>query len=560
MPGDREAVRERSDLVALVSERVALKRSGRALRGLCPFHEEDTPSFYVYPDDQTFHCFGCRKHGDVFTWVMETENLDFRGALELLAKRAGVTLPSGGGKATSQYQKQIRDAVMEAALTWFRNQLHESSSTLRYCRERGIDDETIDQWELGYAPDENEALAAHLRRLGYRLAVAAERSLLAGDEARGYNDFFRGRLIFPIRDHLGRLVAFGGRAIAGGEPKYLNSRDTPDFHKSSTLFGLHRAKQELREDGRIVLCEGYLDVIACHRAGIRTACAPLGTAFGLRHAALVKRWADEAVVLFDPDESGRKAALQAARLLEKEGLPVGIALLPVGMDPDDLLRTEGPARLVQAIESPLSPTRFLVAGLLRDWEIKEQTGPKEVPQGFWDELLRTLAQQGDPLESAQVLDELAGLLPVARSDRPTALRALNQQLERMRKRARPRKDAPPPPPSTQPPSRPNVRAPEGLLLRAALDDEVGRIVRDRLLEEGLLTSKDAIRLARALVTTGLKSRNSILANLEPDVKSELLSLEPPPDPFKGPPPLTEKIVLGAIALLEREREHRNRSA
>lgn len=558
MPDDRETVRERSDLVALVSERVALKKSGRTYRGLCPFHQEDTASFYVYPDSQTFHCFGCQRHGDVFTWVMEMENLDFRGALEFLAQRVGIKL-SSRNESPSPNQKENRAELMEAALTWFRNRLHDSPQALQYCRERGIDDETIDRWELGYAPDEYEALTAHLKRSGKRLALAAECSLLTGDEHRGFNDFFRGRLIFPIRDARGRLVAFGGRSITGAEPKYLNSRDTADFHKGSTLFGLHLAKEELKKTGRIVLCEGYLDVIACHRAGIRTACAPLGTAFGSQHASLTKRWADEAVVLFDPDPSGRKAALQAARLLEKAGLPSRVALLPEGMDPDDLLRTEGPARLIQAVESPLSPTRFLVAGLLRDHGVGEHGKSEACPTEFWDELLRTLAREGDPLESAQVLDELAGLHPVARSDRVAAFRALHQQLERLRKGVRQKVEEPPSNSTEVPGRRLTVLGPEGLILRAALDDSVAHLVRERLLEEGLLTSEGAIRLAQALVATGLRDRNSILAHLEPDVKSELLSLEPPPDPFRGPPPLNEKVVLGAIAVLEKERERRKRA-
>jgi DNA primase len=558
MPDDRETVRERSDLVALVSERVALKKSGRTYRGLCPFHQEDTASFYVYPDSQTFHCFGCQKHGDVFTWVMEMENLDFRGALELLAQRAGIKL-SSQADGPGQSQRDSRTELMETALIWFRNRLHDSAEALQYCRERGIDEEAMDKWELGYAPDEYEALTAHLKRSGKRLALAAECSLLAGDEQKGYNDFFRGRLIFPIRDTRGRLVAFGGRAVAGAEPKYLNSRDTPDFHKSSTLFGLHLAKEELKKHGCIVLCEGYLDVIACHRAGIRTACAPLGTAFGSQHASLVKRWADEAVVLFDPDSSGRKAAVQAARLLEREGVPTRIALLPEGMDPDDLLRTEGPARLIQAVESPMSPTRFLVAGLLRDHGISQHTAPEDCPQAFWDELLRTLAREGEPLESAQILDELAGLHPIARSDRVAAFRALHQQLERLRRGARRNVGEPPEQPPDVAVRRLRVLGPEGLILRAALDDSVARLVRDRLVGEDLLISEDAIRLAQALVATGLKDRNSILARLDPDVKSQLLSLEPPPDPFRGPPPLNEKVVLGAIAVLEKERERRKRA-
>lgn len=558
MPDDRETVRERSDLVALVSERVALKKSGRTFRGLCPFHQEDTPSFYVYPDDQTFHCFGCRKHGDVFTWVMEMENLDFRGALELLAQRAGVQL-STSGKGVSPAEKDNRAEVMECALTWFRNRLHDSPQALQYCRERGIDDETMDKWELGYAPDEYEALVAHLRRSGKRLALAAECSLLTGDESHGYNDFFRGRLIFPIRDVRRRLVAFGGRTITGTEPKYLNSRDTPDFNKSGTLFGLHIAKEALKKGGSIVLCEGYLDVIACHRAGIHTACAPLGTAFGSQHAALVKRWADNAVVLFDPDASGRKAAIQAARLLLKGGVPTRIALLPDGLDPDEILRTEGPARLIQSVEHALTPTRFLVASIQRDYGVGERATPADVPERFWSDLLQTLAHDGDPLESVEVLDELAGLHPVARSDRSAAFRALNQQLEKARRGAHPKRGEALERTPSPTHAAPNVLGPEGLVLRAAMDDAVGRHVRARLLEEGLLTSDDAIRLAHALVETGLENRNSILARLEPDVKRQLLSLEPPPDPFRGPPPLTDKVVLGAIAILERERERRMRN-
>ncbi|GIV01910.1 MAG: DNA primase [Fimbriimonadales bacterium] len=552
MPDDKEVVRSRIDLVDLVSERVALKKTGKTYRGLCPFHEEDTASFYVYPDSQTYHCFGCQKNGDVFSWVMETENVDFRSALEILAARAGVQLrATGHGKGED---RDKRAALMEAALTFFRNRLLQTDEAMEYARSRGLDDLTLDRWEIGYAPDEDFALAMHLKKQGFALAMAAECSLLTGDQGSGYRDFFRRRLIFPIRDPRGKLVGFGGRLIGAGEPKYLNSRDTPDFHKSSTLYGLHLARPELQKSRHIVLCEGYLDVIACHRAGIKTACAPLGTAFNQQHAVLVKRWADSATLVYDSDSAGRSAALKCRTILESRGIRVRIALLPEGLDPDTVLAEQGPVALSAAVENALSPTKFLAESLRRE---VEQGG--EIPAEFWDRLVRSLAEEGDPLESIQVLDELSTLHPAAKTDRAAAARALVEKFERERKRVSGRQgQAQPAEVAGEETKKARVSPAEALVLRAAVNDAVRHLVRDRLTEEGLLYSPDALRIAEAIRETGADSGNAILANLDPEAKHLLLSLTPPPDPFRGPPPLDDRIIQGALSILEKEREKRQR--
>ncbi|MCH8980224.1 MAG: DNA primase, partial [Armatimonadetes bacterium] len=275
MADERELVRSRIDILDLVGQRVRLKRSGKNWTGLCPFHEDRNPSFSVSPDIGRYKCWSCDASGDVFTWVMETQGVEFREALEILAKQAGVELTRGSRQDHTR-RRRMTDA-MAVALDFFRDQLQVSQRAREYCKGRGLDDDTLARWDIGYAPDLGEALAAELKKKGCKLSECRELFLVDGNEQIGYGDRFRGRVIFPIRDDQGNLIAFGGRIIGDGRPKYINSSDTPLFSKSRTLYGMHRARDTVRKLRRAVVVEGYLDVIACHRAGVTNAVATLGT-------------------------------------------------------------------------------------------------------------------------------------------------------------------------------------------------------------------------------------------------------------------------------------------
>ena len=256
MADERDLVRSRTDIVDLIGQRVRLKKSGRNWTGLCPFHEDRNPSFSVSPEIGRYKCWSCGASGDVFTWVMNTQGVEFRDALEILAKAAGVELTRGPKQDKSK--RQAMADAMAVAQAFFRAQLNESRTALEYCERRSLTEEVRDEWEIGFAPDIGEALAAELKRRGFRLADCVELFLVDGNEQNGYGDRFRGRLIFPIRDDQGNLVAFGGRVIGEGIPKYINSSDTPLFSKGKTLYGMYRAKEAVRKLRQAVLVEGYL--------------------------------------------------------------------------------------------------------------------------------------------------------------------------------------------------------------------------------------------------------------------------------------------------------------
>lgn len=423
MADEKELVRSRIDIVDLIGQRVRLKKSGRNWTGLCPFHEDRNPSFSVSPEIGRYRCWSCGAAGDAFTWVMETQGLEFRDALELLAKQAGVELTRGKGQDKTKRQAQL-DA-MSTAQAFFREELSRSSRALEYCKGRELNDDVLAEWEIGYAPDVGEALVAELKKKGYRLADCAELNLLDGNEQLGYADRFKGRLMFPIRDDQGHLVAFGGRVIGDGTPKYINSSDTPLFSKGRTLYGMHKAKDTVRKDRKAVLVEGYLDVIACHHAGVTNAVATLGTAMSEHHVKRLALWCDEVTLLYDSDEAGQKAAERATELLTQGGLRVRVALMPKGEDPDTLLREQGPEAVQRAIRQGLEPIEFL----LKQIESRHSVDSEE----FWAEATRALASLSTPLEVERHLMPLAGRYPFMR-DPVRAADALRRMVRAARKR------------------------------------------------------------------------------------------------------------------------------
>ncbi len=347
-----------------------------------------------------YKCFACGEGGDVFTWVMKTQNMEFREALEYLAARAGVTLSKGPQSASEKSARSRYREAMEAAQRFFREQFEKHADARNYCTKRGLEKAVLDSWEIGYAPDVREALGGALKRNNVLLADAKELFLVDQDPSGGYRDKFWGRLMFPIRDERGDLVAFGGRILGDGHPKYINSSDTPLYRKSKVLYGLNRARDPITKAKHAVLVEGYLDVIACHRAGVEEAVASLGTALSEEQAKLLKRFCGEVVILYDSDAAGIKAAERAVTILQTEGLKVRVALMPDGEDPDTLLRSKGPEAVRAAVRGASGPAEFFVG------RIEERHPNKD--DVFWGEVVDVLRTSPNVIEIERQIERLVG--------------------------------------------------------------------------------------------------------------------------------------------------------
>lgn len=328
-----ERVREATDLLSLVGQAVKLRKQGSAHVGLCPFHAERSPSFQVVANRGFYHCFGCGKHGDAFTWLMEREGMTFPEALETLARNAGIDLPQRRERPSAEVDLETRlRAALDAAQSFFENQLPRNPEALGYLRERGYEGPFLSEAGFGMAPDGWEGLVTHLRGLNFSGELLEQAGLASRSERGTQIDFLRNRLTIPIHDARGRLVAFGGRIMGPGQPKYLNTRDTPLFHKGETLFGFHRAKGAMK-DGALVV-EGYFDVLQLHQHGIHQAVAPLGTALTEDHLKALGRFTRRVTLCFDGDSAGRRAMEKSLRMALPLGFEVRLLELPQGEDPD----------------------------------------------------------------------------------------------------------------------------------------------------------------------------------------------------------------------------------
>jgi DNA primase len=337
-------IRERTDIVELVSQYVSLKRSGGNYSGLCPFHSEKTPSFSVNAARQFFHCFGCGVGGDAFSFLMKIEGLSFPDAARRLGDRLGIDLEEEQLSPEEERRQRQRDLLFDinkAAAAYFHQQLMETSAGKvgqRYLSQRGYRRDTAETFELGYAAKSWNALRDHLLECGFRSEDVRRLGLIRqGEQGHDY-DLFRGRLMVPIHDLVGRVVAFGGRVLDESKPKYINSPESPIYHKSSVLFGLFQARHAMRQVGEVLVVEGYFDQLALFRAGFKHAVATCGTALTAEHAKLIKRYAQRVLLLFDQDAAGRTASFKAMRVLQDEGLPSRIVELSSGEDPDSFLR------------------------------------------------------------------------------------------------------------------------------------------------------------------------------------------------------------------------------
>lgn len=347
-PDFLEELRRRLTLSSVVAKRIRLTKKGREFEGLCPFHNEKTPSFFVNDDKAFYHCFGCGAHGDVLSFVINTEGLSFPEAVERLAGEAGLEVPRTAMVDPAEKARRAdAEAAVEAACAWFQSQLRlpVGRGAFDYLRDRGVDEAALAGFRLGFAPDQRTALKSHLLKQGFAEDVLLEGGLLVKPEDGGASyDRFRGRVMFPIADRRGRVIAFGGRVMGDGQPKYLNSPEGPLFHKGRTLYAHHLAREAAAHHEPVIVAEGYMDVVALHRAGFRGAVAPLGTALTEDQLAELWRLASEPVLCFDGDAAGQRAASRSAvRALPllAPGKSLRFVTLPGGQDPDDLVRQPG---------------------------------------------------------------------------------------------------------------------------------------------------------------------------------------------------------------------------
>ncbi|MBG9790708.1 DNA primase [Brevibacillus laterosporus] len=376
-------VRAAVDIVDVVGEYVQLKKRGRAYLGLCPFHSEKTPSFNVNAERQFYHCFGCHAGGDVFSFVMQVEQLSFPEALQKLADRVGLTPPAP--LAHEDNPMQSVKAKMYEAYRFVAKLYHYvltstpyGSEALRYLENRGFTRTTIDEYMIGFAPESWDFVKDNLVKRNFPLELMVEAGLLSSNDRGRVYDKFRKRVIFPIQDSQGEVIGFGGRSIDGSEPKYLNSPETLLFNKSRTIFNLHRARSQMRKRNQAILFEGYADVIAAWQAGISNGIATLGTAFTEQQAHLIKRNTDQVILCYDGDFAGQDATAKAIDQLQKAGCTVRIAPLPQGSDPDDYIRQYGAEQFSQQVLLQAMPvTSFQLKHLRSKTVIQDEADKAE---------------------------------------------------------------------------------------------------------------------------------------------------------------------------------------
>lgn len=397
-----DELRARTLLSALIGRTLKLQKAGREFRACCPFHNEKTPSFYVNDDKGFYHCFGCSAHGDAIRWLTDARGLPFMDAVKDLAAAAGIEVPAPDPRSQERAEHSAGlYEVMEAAAIWFSEQLDgpEGSSARAYLRERDIDDSTRSQFGLGLAPDTRGGLKAALQRFGDERLIEAGLLIKPEGDKAPY-DRFRSRLMFPIRDIRGRCIAFSGRILGSGEPKYLNSPETPVFDKGRTLFNIDKAGPASRTQKRLIVVEGQMDVLALHQAGLPETVAPLGTALTDTQIEQLWRLSNKPLLCFDGDTPGQKAAVRAARRalpLVRPGHSFGFVPLPPGKDPDDLIRSGGTAALIAFLSRPEELVERLWRAEIEESDLSTPEGRAGVNQ--------RLADRASTIQDPYVRDE-----------------------------------------------------------------------------------------------------------------------------------------------------------
>lgn len=401
-----EEVRMKNDIVDVISGYVKLQKKGSSYFGLCPFHNEKSPSFSVSRQKQMYYCFGCGAGGNVFTFLMEYENYTFTEAVEYLAERSGVELPKAEYSREAKERAGLKASLLEinkAAAQYFYVQLksEQGKAGYTYLRERRLSDETIRAFGLGYSNKYSDDLYRYLRSKGYPEELIRQAGLISIDEKHGVYDKFWNRVMFPIMDVNSRVIGFGGRVMGDAKPKYLNSPETPIFDKSRNLYGLNRARSSRKP--YFLLCEGYMDVIAMHQAGFTNAVASLGTALTEGHASLIRRYVQEVYLTYDSDEAGTKAALRAVPILREAGISAKVIRMDPYKDPDEFIKNLGAEEFEQRIEGAKNGFMFTLEILEREYHMDSPEGKT----AFFQEAARRLIGFQDELERNNYIEAVA---------------------------------------------------------------------------------------------------------------------------------------------------------
>lgn len=419
----------RSDITEIASSYVNLKRHGRNMVGLCPFHGEKTPSFNIYTENGSFYCFGCGAGGDVITFIMKIENLDYVEAVKFLAQRAGMEMPENTyDDSLSKLRMRIYEANREAARFFHATLLSQRGQNgLNYLRGRALSDRTIRHFGLGFADDDWNSLCNHLKNKGFsEYEIYSANLAFKRKNGNGIYDRFVNRVMFPIIDLRGNVIAFGGRIMTDEKPKYLNTSDTPVFKKSENLFSLNNAKSSGTRT--LILCEGYMDVIALNQAGFTNAVATLGTALTNEQAVLMKRYADEVIICYDADGAGQKATARAIDILRNAGLPIKILTVPSGKDPDEFIRSKGengPAAFKLLIDKCGNDIEYRLMKLKENYNLNTTDGKV----AFLNEAVKIVATIESPIERDVFASKLCAELEIDKN-------AFLEQISKVKRRDR----------------------------------------------------------------------------------------------------------------------------
>ena len=424
-----ETIRERVDIVEIVREYIpSIQKAGRNFKALCPFHNEKTPSFTINPDTQRFYCFGCQENGDVFTFIEKIDGLTFMESVKKLAAKAGVQWESFSMKSMTENDRLRIELkkVMELASVFYARFLTSSNAlkAARYLKDRNVNQESLEKFKIGFSPIAENMFVNEATKRGFSKELLIKAGLAYVKETGQITDYFRGRIMFPIKNTLGEVIAFGARALGDFQPKYLNSPETPLFSKRKTLYGIFEALRSIRKEKKILLLEGYMDVISAHQRGIGFALAPLGTAFSHEHASFAKRYSKDIVVMFDGDTAGQNAAIKAGEIFMESGLYVKIALLPAGLDPDDFLIKHGTDEFKKQLD---------IAGDIVDFKLKLYLNSKSSPRALSAQekskiakiILETVAKQSDGIIKNEWTKTIADKLHIPQETVLAELKKIN---------------------------------------------------------------------------------------------------------------------------------------
>ncbi|MCQ2451060.1 MAG: DNA primase [Clostridia bacterium] len=426
-------IKYKNDIEQVISPYVTLKRRGKNLVGLCPFHGEKTPSFTVYPDSSSFYCFGCGVGGDIFTFTKLIENLDYIEAVKLLAEKSGITLPEKGYDDSYTNIKNTVFEINRETAKFYHNYLMSSEGkwALDYLLGRGLNISTIKHFGLGAAPDSWDSLINHLKQKGFSVADMVTANVVGKSQRGTYYDRFRKRVIFPIINIRGKVIAFSGRAMPGEDKqggKYVNTADTPVYKKSENLFGMNFAKNYC--DERIILVEGNMDVVSLHQAGFQNAVAALGTAFTPEQAAIISRYTKEIILTLDADAAGQKAVKRAGEILKNTGLEVRVIVIPDGKDPDEFIKKHGKERFIGLLEGSVSEIEYKLLTAAKEINTYSDDGRVQ----YLNKAAEIIAETNDVITTDLYIGKLCEKYGVSRAALQTKVNELKKRNERINKK------------------------------------------------------------------------------------------------------------------------------